>query len=72
MWMHIGSLIDRIISANINQNQKKLIESIPIDRNIVISLEEQTLWNPLFYKLEDTFDIELLDIIKKELIKLSR
>lgn len=72
MWMHIGSLIDRIIGASIKQVDQKLVSSIPLDGKVVITQREQMIWDPFFNALENTFQLELPESIKIELIKLSR
>lgn len=72
MWMHLGSLVDRIISAKLNNTMEQLKKSVPIDRNITITKEEEEIWSKLLSKLESTFKIKIPAIIKKELVKLSR
>lgn len=72
MWMHLGSLIDRIVSAQLKNDNHKLAASIPLDGNIVVAEPEKDIWNPLLAALEDTFSITIPDSIEKELIKLSR
>lgn len=72
MWMHIGSLIDRLISAVIKGNVEQLVASIPIEREAEITMQEQMIWSPFFSALESTFHIEIPENIKKELVNLSR
>ncbi|WP_382393296.1 sigma 54-interacting transcriptional regulator [Lentibacillus juripiscarius] len=72
MWMHIGGLIDRIIAANLQQSDKKLLSSIPLDNQTVLSARELELWNPFCDRLEETFHIHVPEEIKRELAKLSR
>lgn len=71
MWMHIGSLIDRMVAARMKQSNEQFISSIPVDRKTTITKEDEKLWSPLFTKIENTFHINFSSSIKKELIKLS-
>jgi len=72
MWMHIGSLIDRMISMNMKNNDDSFLSSIPLDNKTVPSSEEDQLWQPFFRQINHTFEIEVTGDIKRELIKLSR
>jgi len=72
MWMHIGGLIDRIISARIQNQEEQLVKNIPIDRTVAVSEEEAKVWEPLLKKIEKTFHIRIPELIKKELVRLSR
>lgn len=72
MWMHLSVMIDRIISVNIKGTNEQYISSIPLDNTTTISGEEDKLWSPLYNKVEEIFQIELVNEIRKELVKLSR
>ncbi|GAB4073013.1 sigma-54-dependent transcriptional regulator [Barrientosiimonas marina] len=72
MWMHIGSLLDRMVSAIVQQNHDQLLSSFPVSRETVISADEQQIWQPLFDQTEQAFSVVLTDYIKRELVKLSR
>lgn len=72
MWMHLGSLMDRLVSARVKNHHEKLEASIPLDGNIRITDQEKELWMPLLSALEKRFSIKIPDPIVKELIKLSR
>ncbi|HLS08484.1 hypothetical protein, partial [Lentibacillus sp.] len=72
MWMHIGSMIDRLISTYMKDHDDRFLSSIPLDHQTVPSSQELKLWQPLFQSINNTFHIELTDDIKRELIKLSR
>lgn len=72
MWMHIGSLIDRILDTKLKEQTDQFLSSIPLDNLTVLSEAEREIWNPLFKQLDRTFHIELTDDIKRELVKLSR
>ncbi|MGA8942704.1 MAG: sigma 54-interacting transcriptional regulator [Thermoactinomyces sp.] len=72
MWMHLGSLIDRIVSAQLKNDNHRLTASIPLDGNMVIADQEKKIWEPLLTAIEETFSITIPDSIEKELIKLSR
>ncbi|MFD1362114.1 sigma 54-interacting transcriptional regulator [Lentibacillus salinarum] len=72
MWMHIGSLIDRMMATLLQQNNDHFLSSFPLDHQTVISVQEQQIWQPLFDRLQQTFSIEWTDNIKRELVKLSR
>lgn len=71
MWMHIGSLIDRMMGARLKQSDEQLISSIPVDRKTTITKKDKALWLPLLNKIEQTFHISFSPPIIKELIKLS-
>lgn len=72
MWMHLGSLIDRILDTTLKKQDDRLLSSIPLDNQTVLSSQEHQIWNPLFDQIQQTFHIELTDDIKRELVKLSR
>jgi transcriptional regulator with AAA-type ATPase domain/transcriptional regulatory protein LevR len=72
MWMHIGSLIDRLISVYLKHIDDSFLSSIPLDNKTVPSSEEEQLWQPLFQQINHIFGLEIPSEIKKELIKLSR
>lgn len=72
MWMHIGSLIDRVISDRMKYHDDRFLSSIPLDNQTVPTNQEQQLWQPLFQQITRTFHIELTGDVKRELIKLSR
>lgn len=72
MWMHVGSLIDRILDTTLKKQRDQFLSSIPLDNQTVLSDKEFEIWNPLFKQLNKTFHIELTDNIKRELVKLSR
>ncbi|WP_176447956.1 sigma-54-dependent transcriptional regulator [Lentibacillus sp. CBA3610] len=72
MWMHIGSLIDRILAVTLKQQHDHFLSSIPLDSQTILSEQEEHLWNPLFDRITKTFHIELTNNIKRELVKLSR
>lgn len=72
MWMHIGSLVDRILDTTLKKQNDQFLSSIPLDNQTVLSAREQHIWNPLFNQIDKTFHIKLTDNIKRELIKLSR
>ncbi|NSL53380.1 hypothetical protein HR057_16815 [Bacillus sp. P2(2020)] len=72
MWMHMGSLMDRIISAKMNNTLEKLIESIPFNPKLNITKDERKVWTPLIEKFETEFEIEIPNKVVEELVKLSR
>lgn len=72
IWMHIGSLMDRILSAKLNHTIDQFQKSIPIDQNIIITKEEEDIWSELLLKLESTFKIKIPAVVKRELIRLSK
>ncbi len=72
MWMHIGGLIDRIIAANLQDNDEQFLSSIPLDNQTVMTASEKQLWEPFCGKLEETFHIHFHDEVKRELAKISR
>lgn len=72
MWMHIGSLIDRLISVRIRDHDDRFLSSIPLDHKTIPSDEEERLWKALIQRIDRTFHIKITDEIKRELIKLSR
>jgi len=72
MWMHMGSLMDRIISAKMNNTLEKLIESIPFNTKLNITKDERKVWTPLIEKFETEFEIEIPNKVVEELVKLSR
>ncbi|SEP86000.1 sigma 54 modulation protein [Virgibacillus subterraneus] len=71
MWMHLSVLIDRIISVNVKGTNEQYISSIPLDNTTAITDKEDKLWSPLYNKIEEVFQIELVSEIRKELVKLS-
>ncbi|SFE22379.1 Transcriptional regulator containing an AAA-type ATPase domain and a DNA-binding domain [Lentibacillus persicus] len=72
MWMHIGSMIDRILAATLKDQSDEFLSSVPLDNTTILSEREFEIWNPLFEQLNKTFHIELADDIKREVVKLSR
>src|SRR5699024_7391851 len=72
MWMHLGSLIDRMVKATLSEKVEEFIASIPVNSNTVPSSEESLIWQPLINELEATFLVTLFDKVKIEIIKLSR
>lgn len=72
MWMHLGSLIDRLIGATMMDTMDQLIDSIPFEKNIEITKEEKEVWQPLFTSLESAFQLKIPEPVKKELKILSR
>ncbi|WP_461182748.1 sigma 54-interacting transcriptional regulator [Virgibacillus kimchii] len=72
MWMHIGSLVDRLISVHLKNTDDRFLSSIPLDHKTVPSEQEDKLWSELVQQINDTFHVEVTDRIKRELIKLSR
>ncbi|MBA4603238.1 sigma 54-interacting transcriptional regulator [Thermoactinomyces mirandus] len=72
MWMHLGSLMDRIVAAQLKNDSHKLTAAIPLDGKIVITDQEKEVWKPLLTALENTFSVTISDSVEKELIKLSR
>ncbi|SFB32915.1 Transcriptional regulator containing an AAA-type ATPase domain and a DNA-binding domain [Lentibacillus halodurans] len=72
MWMHIGSLIDRILDTTLKNQDDQFLSSIPLDHQTVPSSQEVEIWRPLFDHIYQTFHIELIDDIKREIVKLSR
>ncbi|UJL45611.1 sigma 54-interacting transcriptional regulator [Virgibacillus sp. NKC19-16] len=72
MWMHIGGMIDRLISNKMKNDHDKLISSFPLDSQTVLSDQEQEIWDPFFQDLEETFNTKIPTEIRRELVKLSR
>ena len=72
MWMHLGSLMDCLVSAHLKNHHQKLAASVPLDGNIRMTDQEKEVWIPLLSALENQFAITIPDAIIKELIKLSR
>ncbi|MBU8567206.1 sigma 54-interacting transcriptional regulator [Virgibacillus pantothenticus] len=72
MWMHIGSLMDRLVGAKLQNNMEQLLSSVPIDRKFSMDDEEMKVWEPLFTKLEATYHLPIYVPLRKALLKLSR
>ncbi|WP_174615485.1 sigma 54-interacting transcriptional regulator [Virgibacillus ihumii] len=72
MWMHLSVLVDRIISVRVKGTLEQYISSFPIDNTTALIAKEHKLWNPLFHKIEEAFQVKFTNEIKKELVKLSR
>src|SRR5699024_201800 len=61
MWMHLGSLIDRMVKATLSEKVEEFIASIPVNSNTVPSSEESLIWQPLINELEATFLVTFFD-----------
>ncbi|WP_077318076.1 sigma 54-interacting transcriptional regulator [Virgibacillus proomii] len=72
MWMHIGSLMDRLVGAKLKNNVEQLLSSIPLDRQFTMQAREKEIWEPLFSELEKMYYFQLHPPIREALVKLSR
>lgn len=72
MWMHLGSLMDRLVGAKLQNNMEQLLASVPIDRQFTVAAGEKEIWEPLFAKLEAKYHLPIYEPIRNALQKLSR
>ncbi|GAK12338.1 NtrC family transcriptional regulator, ATPase domain [Geomicrobium sp. JCM 19039] len=72
MSMHIGVFIDRMLDAQMNNEEKKLISTIPAYPDLKVLPEEYKLWFPFLKQIEVSFHIFIPDEFLRGSVKLAR